>query len=487
MDLKRRRNSVEAEIEKGIKGADDQSRTFSASIMDIPEYIFIDILLRLPLKGILVCKCTCKAWRRLILSPHFAGIHYARSQTSLLIRNLDSSCVPRTLYLIDPSEMDLKSCLGCDKELHLSLDVKLRIPLRNPLIALQMDAVKKKRRVRLKLTDQKFRIVNSYNGFLCLSEPSANEPVAVCNPVTGEYVEIPEGDKAYENFVDCGFGFCPNTNLYKVIRIFDTGVKRAIDCPIAQREMYSSRMAEIHTLGTQSWENVGYAPSYYGKLTSPTYLNGNLHWLHEGWDSSTIILSFDFTQECFKNFPPPMFEILNFEFALCDVRHMSMGVLRGDLFLCHASHNSINFWVMEKYGVQDSWTKLAKIRKSAWEHNYMYHPINYLRCGSLLIFHYPKNMLIHYDLKSKERSYFKVCGTRSKCEAVSLIPSFFSFKEAVQENIRVFNIRSLGARIKLQGENKALYVREEDKANIPSDSSTYWSGDDYDSEDWPWY
>ncbi|CAI9102556.1 OLC1v1000845C1 [Oldenlandia corymbosa var. corymbosa] len=197
MNVKRKRDEIAIEMKREMTESDDQIRTFSARITDVPEPIFLDILLKLPLKEIIVCKCVCKRWRRLIFSSHFAKLHFAQSRTSLLLRNLDCSCVPRICYLVDPSEISVEvSYQGCEEKFHLSLNAKLKIPLRYPEIALDMEAVKKQRRVKLRLTDHKFRIVNSCNGFLCLSEPSANEPAVICNPVTGEYINIPDGDEA---------------------------------------------------------------------------------------------------------------------------------------------------------------------------------------------------------------------------------------------------------------------------------------------------
>ena len=84
----------------------------------------------------------------------------------------------------------------------------------------------------MKPKDHKYKIVNSYHGLLCLSEPSRNNPVVVCNPVTGEFINFPESscnDEDVKNFVDCGLGYSPKSNQYKVIIIFgqNTWVDRA--------------------------------------------------------------------------------------------------------------------------------------------------------------------------------------------------------------------------------------------------------------------
>lgn len=47
---------------------------------------------------------------------------------------------------------------------------------------------------------------------LCLSEPSQNDPVVMCNPITGEFINLPvltqATDESYsKRFSDCGLGF----------------------------------------------------------------------------------------------------------------------------------------------------------------------------------------------------------------------------------------------------------------------------------------
>ncbi|CAI9090443.1 OLC1v1025219C1 [Oldenlandia corymbosa var. corymbosa] len=90
-------------------------------------------------------------------------------------------------------------------KLDLKLDTRLKIPPRNvemlprnnadPKSSLCEQAVKgglKKRCVKVTTQEQKFKIVNSCNGLLCLSDPTRNNPLVVCNPVTGEYLNLPK-------------------------------------------------------------------------------------------------------------------------------------------------------------------------------------------------------------------------------------------------------------------------------------------------------
>ncbi|WRX29795.1 hypothetical protein QQP08_022282 [Theobroma cacao] len=51
---------------------------------------------------------------------------------------------------------------------------------------------KRRRSINARPKFDKFDIVNSCNGLLCLSEPVKYNPVIVCNLITGEFIKIPE-------------------------------------------------------------------------------------------------------------------------------------------------------------------------------------------------------------------------------------------------------------------------------------------------------
>lgn len=89
--------------------------------------------------------------------------------------------------------------------------------------------------------EHKYKVVNSCNGFICMSEPIIGDPLIVCNPITGEFILLLEASRHPKNIKKgsdmCGFGFSLKTNLYKVIRILEGTPD-------------PNRVAEVHTLGT---------------------------------------------------------------------------------------------------------------------------------------------------------------------------------------------------------------------------------------------
>ncbi|XP_059650490.1 uncharacterized protein LOC132296297 [Cornus florida] len=109
---------------------------------------------------------------------------------------MESTLVSRTLYLVDPESSN--KFVHCDRRGKMKLETKLKIPLRNvdmlrAVVAWKAQKgclpkgspVKRKCRAKFYPRDYVFNIVNSCNGFLCLSELIYDKPVVVCNPITG--------------------------------------------------------------------------------------------------------------------------------------------------------------------------------------------------------------------------------------------------------------------------------------------------------------
>ncbi|KAA8523595.1 hypothetical protein F0562_010018 [Nyssa sinensis] len=66
-----------------------------SSISNLPSDIFLDILLRLPIKTLKPCIWVCKSWYHTMHSPLFASLHLKKAyqRTSLLIRGYDEPYV----------------------------------------------------------------------------------------------------------------------------------------------------------------------------------------------------------------------------------------------------------------------------------------------------------------------------------------------------------------------------------------------------------
>ncbi|XP_075670006.1 F-box/kelch-repeat protein At3g06240-like [Castanea sativa] len=266
-------------------------------------------------------------------------------------------------------------------------------------------------------------IVSSSCTGLLLFRNYRRKNLYVCNPILGEYTIIP---RVIENtFFPCVFlGFSSKTKEFKLLRFFKQ-----------QGHSHNIYMAEVHTLGTDSWRSIGEAPNiiHYSALHG-TFFNGALHWFVVN-DDETSLCCFNLGNEQFQPFPRPS------QFAKCwKISHkmrnmMSMGAVKDQLFLCHPFNNSVlELWVMGDCGVSESWTRMHVITTSvtpkaiAFLDNGEILMLKYIYCQEFLTLHH------HFDLVSynpKEGSFRKITtNMKEEYQIVAYTPSFLSLKDA---------------------------------------------------------
>ncbi|KAK7340467.1 hypothetical protein VNO77_21170 [Canavalia gladiata] len=421
-------------------------------ITDLPSFIIQDILTRLPLRSIRCCKYVCKEWNKLIKEPSFPKLHQAHAAVFTILRALDPQFWPSDLHVIEATHTnDLVS----PSKLYSKI-----LPPQAPLIPTEP---------RRGIPNRpKFGIVNSCNGLLCVCTTPFNNPIYVCNPITGEYMMLPKpkeddytkdyimgmGKKrelSKEDFVVSGFGFSPRTNQYKVMRILEL-----------QKYNEKIKHVQILTLGSNAWKTLGEIERWdvigldvYRRLTllpieapykqsSCVYLNGAVHWLGYNKSNPIFIGSFNFDDEGFVLIRPPV-EFYSKEFA---IENMSFGVLHDCLYLSDlASDPQFELWVRKDYADPSSWIKelvINTLSLNIWPRG-SYKPIKYLDNGDLLMFH-PSNALVCYNPKEQSFRCFKIRGIDSDFEMVPHVPSLLSMKDAVKVNgqhAKIRNVRSL--------------------------------------------
>ncbi|XP_065871639.1 F-box protein At3g07870-like isoform X2 [Euphorbia lathyris] len=438
------------------------------SIVNLPSHILATILFRLPIKKIVVCKCICKSWYAMISNPEFTKMHYAQSEVLPIARTVNSTHVSRTLYPLeleqDERSMDMFLCQQSHdyseriRQVCMKTGSKLKIPVRN-------FPIDSNEAVALNPMDYRYKIVNSCNGFLCLSEPIYNKPAVVCNPVTGEFINLPQVikgenvDGSSHDHFDCGFGFSPKTNQYKVVKILKQ---------YSPMEKKYGNLVQVHILGTRSWKNIEFAPYSGYTFLFPTYLNGAVHWICLLVKKLILILSFDCEKECFLQLSsPPLREGSR--------DNVGMGVLGGCLCICDSSDPSLTcVWVMKDYGVETSWTKVFEIDVSCCDRMLygLYQPIKYMNNGALLMFNYPRSILIYYDPRNHGLKLFGFRPIKSKFEILAHTPSLISLKDVLAGcEVEVVNVYSRCAGLKLKGEARAisLYLKKDLKVLSDSD------------------
>lgn len=233
--------------------------------------------------------------------------------------------------------------------------------------------------------------------------------------------------------VGFGFGFSLVHNQYKMIRVYSQEKKS---------------VAEINTLGSNSWRNVDAGVIGDGCLRYPVYLDGDLHWLRFNYtyNSNEYIydrmISFDLNEERFQIHSVPSQAY----------RGSTLITLEGRLYIFSVS-TRLHIWVMNDDGKLKGWSKLFSIDysllqplKGGW--GYQHEDIQLVRCINneeavvMLLRSFCK--FVYYDeLEGMRFKELKFRGIRSKFEVVAYSPNFSTLKDIVgPDNLEVHSINS---------------------------------------------
>ncbi|XP_050914434.1 F-box/kelch-repeat protein At3g23880-like [Lathyrus oleraceus] len=452
-----------------------------SSFVNLPLHLTTHIFLQLPIKSLLSCKCVCKDWKTMISEPHFTKLHFEQSRNTLMIRTNDYDRVSRTLYLLEcePEKFDI----GSDNR--VKLEPICTLPLRDDKLFREEKGYSIKNIFKCVISvarlfwekretlysscnrkHGKFDIVNSCNGLLCLCEPSTENPIVVCNPVTGEFIRLPGASMSPSRLntarvrahVYASLGFHPKDNEYKVIRIWTKHVRRA-------NFWVSERLTvDIHTLGTSLWRNIEVDPQIsILRLSDPTYINGVVHWI----EFKGIILCFCFETEKLKTFPSPPGMVKNHANGIYNYLRR-MGELKGILYICDSTNfSNITMWVMNEYGIGESWSKVYNIPNysdpldvNPRHYGYCF-PIKQFEESAALLYNC-LDCFLYYEPEKYGFKMFQIHGSGSQYfEVIPHIPSLISLKDAVKgDNIKVLNFHSRCPKFKLQEENEVIFMSQ---------------------------
>ncbi|KAL6526174.1 hypothetical protein OROMI_029814 [Orobanche minor] len=133
---------------------------------NLPRDIAINVFSRLTIESIMVCKVVCKEWRELIKSQEFGNYQPQRYRRLIVFRNTD----------VFPSSEH--------KQIY-SASYEIKESNNNPLPIIHMG-----------LSDSVPLVRSSVNGLILLlsrqwTEQQQHLLLRVCNPITCEYVKIP--------------------------------------------------------------------------------------------------------------------------------------------------------------------------------------------------------------------------------------------------------------------------------------------------------
>ncbi|PRQ38328.1 putative F-box domain-containing protein [Rosa chinensis] len=285
-------------------------------IFQLPNYIILEILSRIPIKSLIQCRSVCKSWRHSLSDSHFTKSLFSQTPTCILLQN-SSTINPKSprLFLIDLDKASGRN------------DVVIRLP-KDPNVP-----------------TRGVQVVGSCNGLLCVYDRLNCGQLYISNPIIGESLTLPAPSMEIDYQFVCGFGFCPSNEVYKVVVV------------TSPSEGTDHGELKVLTVGSGVWRSIGNCVYHFGYQPYGVYLNGVLHWIVQTSEGSVSICAFDVENESFRELPPPP----------CCLKKcvISIGVLEGWLSVFVRSGSNINVWMMKDYGVEESWTKELVVKEKS--------------------------------------------------------------------------------------------------------------------------
>ncbi|CAM0909294.1 unnamed protein product [Alopecurus aequalis] len=262
----------------------------------LPDEITGDeIFARLPAKSALACRCLSRAWAAALSSDGFIDRYHTLHGGRLKIFSLHDEAPPSSYAYNHGAAPAMGSPIAISAECFPSFAQMFW---------------ENRRMVPLLVTAQ-------CRGLVIL-RLSPIEVYYVCNPSTGQKMELPEGrttrcrrnrDRMHE-YASLGLGYDVRARRHKVVRIYyngcdDEGRPASVGC-----EVYM-----LNGGSAETWRPVGARPPGWVELNKDrVFAQGHVYWLGYGKDDfdhgyrrskETFIASFSVCEETFATVPPP--------------------------------------------------------------------------------------------------------------------------------------------------------------------------------------
>ncbi|XP_028060635.1 F-box protein CPR1-like [Camellia sinensis] len=406
----------------------------------LPEEVWTrNILATLPIKTLLRCTSVCKSWYSLITSPSFISTHLNRNKQQ------------------DPPLLLLRHCSEHPRKEHFSIRHD------NPTLDDYAEL------------DFPFHSVNwivgSCNGVVCLSDDHMCyvHTIILWNPSIRKSFNLPRPNVVFQThgplMHSIGFGFDSINHDCKVVRVIYVEDDDGFDIVPPEVELYS--------LSRGCWQSISDCgvQSIIPERSPQVYINGAVHWI--AYDRKTngsfrrsLIVSFNMCDELFRKIFLPdslaaqrgiTIEINVFGESLC-VMH--------DVFLS-GSNKAYDMWVMEKYSVVESWTKLFAIV----DYQQSLGPVIGFRKNSEVLLERGEN-LVSYDLKTKETKNLGIHG----------VGCFFYVATYVKSLVLVSGLKGLSGRHEFVNETEQKRTATKSRKNRVSGRTTKAQAQGHDKE-----
>ncbi|XP_030942050.1 F-box/kelch-repeat protein At3g23880-like [Quercus lobata] len=338
----------------------------------VPDDVVEDILGHLPVKSLTRFRCFSKSWNSIITDTTFINKHLKlnlNQSESSMSTNTHSGYLLYTTEDKDSSSSSKELCtVACNKDRTLTQVSRFEIP---PFF-------------------DKYMIVGFCNGLFCLASPEKElcHVIYLWNPSIRMLKKLvaTRFNRKHNERAAIGFAYDSLNNDFKILRIVCNAMFNG-----------SEAEAEIYTLSSDSWRKVVTSmQSLRGcEVTEPklgticcvwgpfSFYNGALHAL-AFTTGYLYILSFDISDESFHEIMMPRNHLdgaTNYFNKLAVYKGLLANfVFAHDFGNEHDGRVLCHVWVMEEYGVPESWT-----RKFVMEWAWTFHFFGCTNNGELLI------------------------------------------------------------------------------------------------------
>ncbi|XP_068312409.1 F-box protein CPR1-like [Pyrus communis] len=329
---------------------------------DLPEEIVREILLRSSVKSLVKCCAVSKSWRYMIQSSSFIAAHLRHSQNP----NADDNDIGR-LHLVWSFNDYL---LYWDKPASASAS-SFSINATNTKKIAPLTYQPAYKVGRSKVPPSSYGLVGTSNGLICFATAIPKFPIIIWNPSVRKFVTLPPPCTHKRVVPTYAFGYDLSTNDYKVLTIFRNARDRssgpAGDTPIE---------VKVYSLAGGSWKALSPPPPASPAVSlqrwhhNTVFVHGAVHWIlrHDQDHNNDVIASFDMATESFSEIELP--KSLTRKRLLRGASHFVLSEHGNSLAVVqipwHYSRSRVNtcylsLWVMQQYGVVESWTKSSRV------------------------------------------------------------------------------------------------------------------------------
>jgi F-box interacting protein len=353
----------------------------------LPHDLQIEILVRLPVKSLLRFQCVSKSWKSLIRSTDFISMHTNHNES---INNY-AHLVHGSLYRTDSGAEIESRCKLHQFDDSFSEFQKFEFPSQ---ISQYVEEVLECRGLILINTPPVF-FGNRLKPFI-LWNPAVRMSMTPPRPC----IHAPFG-----NYFVHGFGFDHKSNDYKVLRMVYVSLGRL------------TLRAELFKLCTGTWKTVSVSDDfnyYIPAWPKQAFVNGASHWVgHRSRFRDLAVLCFHMSDEEFRLIKLP-------DVLTTVVYHLISLVVSGGLLSLiyynggdgndvSDAYDSCCIWLMEDYGVIESWTKQCTI--DLRDCGGVGRTFSFRNNRVLLLIETERTNLVLYDLKTNR---FINLGIRNK-------------------------------------------------------------------------